>query len=81
MKMTPQERACLELIAERPGELGWYQLDRALVLRGGVPRGLMNSVRSLLDQKLISADGKVDLATTRLKPTVAGVRALESDSP
>lgn len=79
MKLKPQERACLELIAERSGELGWYQLDRALVLRGRVPRELMTSIRSLLDEKLISADGSIDLAATRFQPTGAGIRALESE--
>lgn len=74
--MTPLELSCLKLIAEKDGEIGWYQLDRLLTLRGTTPRDLMSCIRNLSERGLISASGPIDQATTRYFVTDNTSRAL-----
>lgn len=64
----------LELIAAHDGQWGWYQLDRALAMRGIVGFHVPNVIEELAKEGLIEYDGPKGLASTRYRITESGKR-------
>ena len=62
----------LELVSEHDGEWGWYQIDRALSLRGVVSLSVPETMRKLVKNGLVVVEGDPQHASTRYFVTLAG---------
>lgn len=73
-----QSIVLLRLIASSDGQLGWYQLDRAVSMRGIVGMHIPSELARLVSAGLVTCDGDPKAAASRYRITDAGRSVLQN---
>lgn len=70
------KKIILKMVQDHDGKWGWYQIDRALSIKGIVGVNVGAAMAQLREEGLVIGDGDVQQASTRYTLTKAGAAAL-----